>query len=67
MLEQPFLEQPFPAITPVEDWRLKQLIDAGYPVDLAVEIAPRADVDLHQACELIARGCAPETAGEILL
>ena len=56
-----------PRIEPVEGWRLEQLIDAGYSVDLAVEIAPRVDVDLHQAVELIRRGCTPDTAARILL
>lgn len=54
-------------ITPVEDWRLHQLIEAGYPVDVATMIAARVDVDLHQACELLSRGCDPELAGRILL
>jgi hypothetical protein len=55
-------------IDPVEDWRLERLIIAGYPVDLAVTIATRVDVDLHQAVELVTtRGCTPELAGAILL
>jgi len=64
MLEPGVLE---PRIEQVEAWRLKQLITAGYSVELAVAIAPRPDVDLHQALDLVARGCAPELAGEILL
>lgn len=64
MLEQAPFE---PRIDPVEAWRLERLIEAGYSVDLAVEIAPRIDVDLHQALELVGRGCTPELAGQILL
>lgn len=64
MLEPPILDA---RIEPVEAWRLKQLIDAGYDVDDAVALATRDDVDLHDACELIGRGCAPQTAARILL
>jgi predicted RecB family nuclease len=50
----------------VESWRLHVLIEAGYPVTLAERLAA-SGADLHHAVELIARGCAPETAAEILL
>jgi hypothetical protein len=50
----------------VESWRLHVLIEAGYPLPLAERIAA-SDADLHQAVELVASGCAPETATEILL
>jgi hypothetical protein len=50
----------------VESWRLHVLIEAGYPLSLAERIAA-SEVDLHRAVELIDRGCAPETAAEILL
>lgn len=51
----------------VEAWRLHVLVEAGYPVAIAERIAVRADVDLHQAVELLARGCAHELAARILL
>jgi hypothetical protein len=51
----------------VEAWRLRVLIDAGYPVQIAERIAGDVDVDLHQAIRLLARGCKPELAAEILL
>ena len=51
----------------VEDWRLKRLVDAGYPLETAAAIAVRHDVDLHQALDLLTRGCSPELAAEILL
>lgn len=51
----------------VDDWRLKQLLDAGFPLAAAAEIAIRPDIDLHHALDLIDHGCPPETAAEILL
>ena len=50
----------------VESWRLHVLIEAGYPLPLAERLAA-SEVDLHRAVELLAVGCAPETAAEILL
>ncbi len=50
----------------VESWRLHVLIEAGYPLPLAERIAG-SEADLHHAVELIAQGCAFETAAEILV
>jgi hypothetical protein len=50
----------------VEGWRLHVLMEAGYPLPLAEKIAG-SDADLHRAVELLAAGCTPETAAEILL
>ncbi len=51
----------------VESWRLHVLMEAGYPLPLAEQIA-RSSADLHDAVTLVAeRGCRPETAAEILL
>jgi hypothetical protein len=51
----------------VESWRLHVLIEAGYPLPLAERIA-QSSADLHEAVELVGhRGCAPETAAQILL
>ncbi len=50
----------------VEGWRLRVLIEAGYPVHLAEHLA-HSDIDLHLAVELVLRGCRHETAAEILL
>jgi hypothetical protein len=50
----------------VEGWRLHVLIEAGYPLPLA-ELLAASEADLHSACEIVDRGCAPETAAEILL
>jgi hypothetical protein len=51
----------------VHVWRLKVLLDAGYPLELATELAISVDVDLHRAVELLADGCPPATAAQILL
>ena len=50
----------------VEGWRLHVLMEAGYSLPLAERIAA-SDADLHRAVELLAAGCTPETAAEILL
>ena len=50
----------------VQSWRLHVLIEAGYPLPLAERLAD-SEADLHDAVELVARGCAHETAAEILL
>ena len=50
----------------VESWRLHVLIEAGYPLPLAERLA-HSSADLHQAVELVRRGCQPELATEILL
>jgi hypothetical protein len=51
----------------VERWRAQELERAGFPEDLANELAMRSDVDLHVAIDLIRRGCTPELAAQILL
>ncbi|MBA2643617.1 MAG: hypothetical protein H0U82_11935 [Actinobacteria bacterium] len=50
----------------VESWRLHILLEAGYPVHLAERLAV-SEVDLHDACEIVKRGCDHTTAAEILL
>jgi hypothetical protein len=50
----------------VEGWRLHVLMEGGYPLPLAERLAG-SDADLHRAVELIAVGCDPQTAAEILL
>jgi hypothetical protein len=51
----------------VESWRAEELIRAGYQPSDAVALAARHDIDLHQAVELITRGCPDELAIEILI
>jgi hypothetical protein len=50
----------------VERWRAQELERAGFPEDVAAELAMRNDVDLHRAIELLEKGCSPELAAEIL-
>ncbi|HET7571457.1 MAG TPA: hypothetical protein VFJ77_02175 [Gaiellaceae bacterium] len=50
----------------VESWRLHVLIEAGYPLPIAERLAA-SEADLHVAVDILDRGCAHETAAEILL
>lgn len=50
----------------VERWRTSELMRVGFPGDDAVALAARMDVDLHQAIELVQRGCPPDLAIRIL-
>jgi hypothetical protein len=50
----------------VASWRLHQLIEAGYPVQLAERLA-HSDADLHRAIALVRQGCEAKVAAEILL
>lgn len=48
-------------------WRLEQLTRVGYSEFAAAALAASADVDLHLAVDLVARGCPPSLAVRILL
>jgi hypothetical protein len=50
----------------VERWRTAELMRVGFPGDDAVALAARLDIDLHEAIELVQRGCPPELAVRIL-
>ena len=52
--------------TGVDEWRFQQLLAAGWPEQEALLLAARHDVDLHQACRLLERGCEPTLAWQIL-
>jgi hypothetical protein len=62
----PILEPLIDERSKVESWRLHILIETGYPLSIAERLAV-SDADLHLACEMLGRGCQPETAAEILL
>jgi hypothetical protein len=49
----------------VEGWRLRMLLEAGYPLRDAECLARDESIDLHQA-EDLARDAGPETAMKIL-
>ena len=50
----------------VERWRAEALERAGFPENVAAELAMRNDVDLHRAIELLENGCSPQLAADIL-
>lgn len=50
----------------VEAWRLHVLLRASYPLELAERLAS-SSADLHEAVELLARGCPADLAAQILL
>jgi hypothetical protein len=52
--------------TDVEAWRLRRLVEAGFPLPLALELAATLGVDLHALLALLDRGCPPELAARIL-
>ena len=49
----------------VASWRLEVLLDAGYDQLLAEQVAG-SDADLHLATALVAQGCSPQLAAQIL-
>jgi hypothetical protein len=51
----------------VVGWRFEQLLHAGYEPRKAKLVSRRPDIDLHQALELVQRGCSHELALSILL
>ena len=51
----------------VVEWRFSQLTRSGFAAEDAIRLATRLDVDLHQAADLVARGCPPSLALRILL
>lgn len=48
-------------------WRSEELERAGYSPDGAAALAARLDIDLHEAIEIVKRGCPAEIALRILL
>jgi hypothetical protein len=51
----------------IERWRSEELERAGYEPRAAGRLAVRHDVDLHQAIDLLQRGCPVDVALKILL
>lgn len=51
---------------PIADWRRRLLQRAGFPPDLAGELARDTRYDLHALIELTERGCPPALAGRIV-
>lgn len=48
-------------------WRFEALCRTGYDLDAAAVLAANVEIDLHEAVELVERGCPPELATRILL
>ena len=48
-------------------WRFDELVRAGYEPRAATDLASHVEIDLHQAIELLRRGCTQATALLILL
>ncbi|HSE08782.1 MAG TPA: hypothetical protein VLB29_08950 [Nocardioidaceae bacterium] len=55
------------ADTHIELWRFERLRAADCPSDVAMTLATSKQVDLHTAIGLLAGGCPPNTALNILL
>lgn len=51
----------------IEQWRHEALSRAGYDPESALVLAASHDVDLHDAIELLERGCTVDLALQILL
>ena len=56
-----------PVVEAVLRWRFEALVAAGYDAGSALILASHIEVDLHQASDLLAAGCPPETAMQICL
>jgi hypothetical protein len=51
----------------VRAWRFEALCRSGYESEAAVMLAANVEVDLHDAVDLVRRGCPPALAARILL
>ncbi|MGH8827151.1 MAG: hypothetical protein ACRDVZ_06000 [Jiangellaceae bacterium] len=47
-------------------WRRCRLLEAGFPEQLAADLAMMPGVDVHALLQLVDRGCPPELAARIL-
>jgi hypothetical protein len=48
-------------------WRFDALCRSGFDLDAAAVLAANVEVDLHQAIELVGRGCPPALAAGIFI
>jgi hypothetical protein len=62
-----FEELEAPEVEAVLRWRFEEFIQAGFDVGSAMIHASHVEIDLHEVTLLIARGCPPETAMQIVL
>jgi hypothetical protein len=61
------VEQQEAAEEEILDWRFEQLLRVGYERRQARVLSRSLEVDLHQAVDLVGRGCPHELALSILL
>jgi hypothetical protein len=47
-------------------WRRLELLRCGFPLGLAARVAQDQRYDLREVIELVARGCAPDVAVQIV-
>lgn len=47
-------------------WRAERLLAAGFPPELARELAHDRRVDVHALLDLVDRGCPPDLAARIM-
>jgi hypothetical protein len=57
---------PFDDYANVSAWRLRRLLQSGFPPPLAMQLANTPGIDLHALLDLVDRGCRPEMAARIL-
>jgi hypothetical protein len=50
----------------VVNWRRTELVQCGFPPELAAQVARDERYDLHQLIELVNAGCSPVAAVRIL-
>ena len=50
----------------VISWRRRRLLEAGFDLHLADDLAGEFRVDLHALLQLVERGCPPVLAARIL-
>lgn len=55
-----------PWVDVVREWRLEALLTAGYDHEDATELAFYLEIDLHQAIDLVRRGCPSALAARIV-
>jgi len=62
-----FEELEAPEVEAVLRWRFEAFVRAGFDAGSAMILASHVEVDLHDVASLLARGCPPETAMQIVL
>jgi hypothetical protein len=50
----------------VVEWRRLELLHCAFPLELAARVAEDQRYDLREVIELVARGCSPALAVQIL-